>query len=193
MGPGEDLEVGAVNLANRITIFRLFMTPVFVALIFAYSPEREWLRFVALVVYAVAAISDWVDGYIARQFHQQTLLGARLDPLADKLLINLGFVFVAGNVHFDPEVPMWFAAFVAFRDVTLVVSAYLINARVRPIKIKPRLLGKITAVFQMVALLSVLLALPVTFYLIGVAAVFTLLSLVDYCCVGLRQAWQSPA
>lgn len=182
-----------MNLANRITIFRLFLAPLFVALIYSYSPERPWLRFVALGVYAVAAVSDWVDGFIARRFQQQTLLGARLDPLADKLLINLGFVFVAANSHFDPAVPMWFAMVVLFRDVALVVAAYLINSRVRPIEIKPRFLGKMAAVFQMLVLLSVLLVLPVTSYLIIAALVVTLLSFVDYSYIGIRQVWQAPA
>ena len=193
MGPGEDAEVGTVTLANRITIFRLFMAPLFIALIYGHSSEREWLRFFALGVYAVAALSDLIDGFIARRFQQQTKLGARLDPLADKLLINLGFVFVAANNHFDPAIPMWFAAVVAFRDVTLVVAAYLINKRVRQIEIKSRFLGKMTAVFQMVVLLAVLLKLPATSYFMYATLVVTLLSFVDYSYIGLRQAWQAPS
>jgi cardiolipin synthase len=193
VGPGEDAEVGTVTLANRITIFRLFMAPLFIALIYGYSPEREWLRFFALGVYAVAALSDLIDGFIARRFQQQTKLGARLDPLADKLLINLGFVFVAANNHFDPEIPMEFAAVVAFRDVTLVVAAYLINKRVRQIEIKPRFLGKMTAVFQMVVLLAVLFKLQATSYFMYATLVVTLLSLVDYSYIGLRQAWKAPS
>jgi CDP-diacylglycerol--glycerol-3-phosphate 3-phosphatidyltransferase len=170
------------------------MAPVFIALIFYYSPEREWLRYAALAVYGLAALSDLVDGIIARKFNQQTKLGARLDPLADKLLINLGFVFVTANPHFNPEIPMWFAAVILIRDAILVISAYLINKRIQQnIEIKARLLGKLTAVFQMAALIAVLACLPLTNLLLIATLVLTLLSFIEYTYLGLRQAWQAPA
>ena len=69
---------------------RLLLIPVFVALIVSYTREQPWIRYSALGVYAVAAISDALDGFVARAYNQKTKLGTLLDPLADKLMVNIG-------------------------------------------------------------------------------------------------------
>lgn len=188
-----------MNLATRITVFRLLLIPVFLLLVYAYSHEQEWMRKVALWVYVCAAISDILDGYIARHFNQTSKLGSRLDPLADKLMISLGFVFLAANVNFDDAVPLWFPGervvplwfpvVVVGRDIVIVMGAFTINKYFRPVKVKPRWSGKMTTVFQISTLIGVLLGVWFAPYLILVTLGVSLFSLVDYIYVGCMQAF----
>lgn len=115
-----------MTLANRITLARLVLIPLMAGLLFFYGPEREYLRTVALLVYAVASVSDFFDGYIARHWDQHSELGARLDPLADKLLVNLGYTFVAANPHFHPGIPLWFPPLLLLRDTWIIFGAIYI-------------------------------------------------------------------
>lgn len=164
------------------------MIPVFALLVFYYTRERDHLRFIALAVYVAAAISDSLDGYVARRLNQHSKLGARLDPLADKLIVNLGFVLVAANPDFDPGIPLWFPVIILGRDVVIVMGAFLINEYFGPVKVHPRIWGKITTVFQMSAMISVLLQLFLTPYLLAATLGFTFISMADYLYFGMRQA-----
>lgn len=82
----------AVNLPNSITVLRLFLTAIFIA---AVSFEAAWAAHIALWSFVVAAISDWLDGYLARKLNLVTALGKLLDPLADKILVSAGFIFLS--------------------------------------------------------------------------------------------------
>jgi cardiolipin synthase (CMP-forming) len=177
----------ALTLANKITFFRLFMIPVFVVLIYSYTPDRVWCRHVALVVYFFSAVSDSLDGFLARRMNQQTRLGARLDPLADKLIVNLGFVFLAANPYFNEVVPMWFPAVILGRDVAIVMGAWTINEFFGPVKVLPRVLGKATTVFQMSTLIGVLLGVGFADWLLFATVVLTVLSFADYLYAGTMQ------
>ncbi len=177
-----------MTLANQITLFRLLMIPVFAALIFAYSHEQEWLRYAALLVYTTAAVSDGVDGWVARRFNQRTELGARLDPLADKLIINLGLVFAAANPQFEPPIPMWFPVLVLARDVTIVLGAYAINERYGLPSVRPLWSGKITTFLQLATLIGALLPIPYFPVLMWAAVIMTVVSALDYVRMGLQQA-----
>ena len=173
--------------ANHITIARLAVMPVFLVCILAYTPERAGFRHAALVLYAVAALSDILDGIIARRFNQISRLGKRLDPLADKLLINLSFIFVASNSHFDPGIPLWAPPVFLARDIYIVLGAYFINERYGPFKVRPRRSGKTTTVLQMAAIIGALLANPLTQALLAGALAAAVWSAVDYFFAGYAQ------
>jgi len=177
-----------MTLANRITLARIASIPIFCGLLLFYQPGYEWLRWAALTWYALAAISDAADGYIARHLNQRTELGARLDPLADKLLNNLAFVFVAVNAHFDPGVPLWFPVLVLGRDAFIILGTFAVNEIFGPIgHVKPRLLGKLCTASQMAYLLVVLLQLAWAPWLMAIATFFIAASWLDYLATGLRQ------
>ncbi|HOZ46206.1 MAG TPA: CDP-alcohol phosphatidyltransferase family protein [Candidatus Hydrogenedentes bacterium] len=176
-----------MTLANRITLIRLSFIPVFLACIAGYGPDRVWLRHAALVLYLTAAVSDCVDGYIARNYNQQSRLGRVLDPLADKLMINLAFVFLAVNDHFATHVPYWFPPLVLGRDVTIVIGSFVIHEYFGTLSVRPRLSGKATAVFQYASVVAVLLEVPFARGLILATAALTVVSLVDYIYAGCRQ------
>ena len=176
-----------MTIANKITLARLALLPAFLVCIYGVSPEREGLRLVAFVIYVIAAVSDLVDGWYARWFQQVSRLGKRLDPLADKLLVNLGYVFVAANPHFYPGVPLWIPPVFLARDVYIVLGANFINARYGPFKVVPRLSGKITTALQMAAMVAVLASVPIAQALLLGAVAACCWSAVDYFIAGYNQ------
>lgn len=176
-----------MTIANRITLFRLLLIPVFCALIYLYDTDRQGLRYAALGLYALVAISDFTDGYIARNYNQRTRLGARLDPLADKLVINLGFVFLAANTGFQPGLPLWFPVFILARDVTIVLGAYAIALCFGKVRVEPTMLGKVTTGFQMSTIIGILLGVSFVPWLMWATIVLSLLSVIEYVKVGCNQ------
>lgn len=180
-------EGNTVTLANRITIFRLFMIPVFVVCVMSYRPEAVWLRHLAIFVFVVAALSDALDGFVARAYDQKTKLGAVLDPLADKLLVNTSFVFLAVNPHFETRVPAWLPVIVLSRDVFITGGAYLINMFYGPVRVRPRITGKITMLLQNASIAGVLLEVDFAYELLMVMLVFSVISWADYFYKGLEQ------
>ncbi len=176
-----------MTTANKITLSRLALLPVFLYCIYGYSHDREALRIVALWVYVVAALSDMADGWVARNCNQISRLGRRLDPLADKMLINLGYVFVAANPHFSPGVPLWAPPIFLARDVYIVLGAYIINEHYGPVKVAPRLSGKSTTALQMAAMVAVLASWRITYVLLLGAVAASVWSAADYFVAGLKQ------
>src|SRR6266566_3890987 len=137
-----------MGLANWLTILRILLIPVFVSLLVYRKPGP------ALVVFAAAALTDLLDGWIARRQRSQSRLGAFLDPMADKLLLTASFV----TLTYLKVLPFWIAAVVISRDVILVVGAlliYMLGGRIRP---RPTWAGKAATLFQVLAVLSGLLA-----------------------------------
>jgi cardiolipin synthase len=104
----------AFNLANMLTYGRLVAVPAVVGLL--YWPEDHWSRWAALIVFAVAAITDYLDGYVARTYGQQSALGRMLDPIADKLLVAacLLMLVAVGTIH---GWSLWAAIVILCREI----------------------------------------------------------------------------
>jgi cardiolipin synthase (CMP-forming) len=124
--------------ANQITILRLVFIPVFV--IFEVNRDYGW----ALAVLLASALSDVVDGLVARVFHEESPLGIALDPIADKFLLGTAFVVLA----FRDVLPWWLTILVLSRDVTIIVTALLISLVVGYRPFRPTALGKSSTVCQ---------------------------------------------
>ncbi|MDH5300645.1 MAG: CDP-diacylglycerol--glycerol-3-phosphate 3-phosphatidyltransferase [Gammaproteobacteria bacterium] len=177
--------MNAKHIPNLITLLRILLVPVVVWQI-VYG--QAWL---ALSLFLFAAISDGVDGYLARRYGWRTRLGSILDPLADKLLmvsifITLGWLLV---------VPFWFVLLVLVRDVVIIVGGIAYHMLVGKYSMAPSLISKINTTVQML-LVSVLMVAPLwgmpdtliqgLFY---VAALTTVLSGINYVWVwGCRAA-----
>ncbi len=185
---GAHFEGTPVNLANSISIFRLVLIPVFIGLIVSYEPGQEWVRYLAFAVFFTAAVSDFVDGYIARRFDQSTKLGAVLDPLADKLLINLSFVFLAVTPHFETDVPKWLPVVILGRDVTIAIGSYLLNKYMGPLQPRPRFSGKAATTAHSVGVAWIVLNWPYGFQILMVMVAISVGSLVDYLFHGYERA-----
>lgn len=100
-----------MNIPNSITVFRLVLTAIFIA---AASFEAQWAYVTALVTFSVAAATDWLDGYLARKLNLVTALGKLLDPLADKILVAAGFIYL--SVHQDIYCPVWVTCLIIGRE-----------------------------------------------------------------------------
>ena len=140
-----------INVSNTLTLLRILLTPLFAIFLIKHllSP--------ALLVFAIAAISDGMDGLIARLFHQKTTLGAYLDPAADKLLLTTAFVTLA----IQELVPSWLAVIVITRDVLILFGIALFIMTGREFQPVPSILSKITTVAQLAGVLSVLVGFQV--------------------------------
>ena len=179
-----------MNLANSISLFRLALIPVVIGLIAYYTPGKEWVRYLAFAAFVTAAVSDFVDGFVARHFDQRTKLGAVLDPLADKLLINLSLVFLAVTPHFDTDVPKWLPVVVLGRDITITLGAYLLNKYMGPLRPRPRFLGKVATTAHSVSVAWILLNWPFGFQVLMVMIAISIASLVDYLFLGYERVVQ---
>ena len=113
-----------------------------------------WLRWTAVGVFVIAALSDALDGWVARRFDQRSPLGAFLDPLADKLLMGHG-VLVGALVDWGQpgwHLPMWFAIVVWSRDAVVSFGIWYLHHRRVALEFRPHWSGKVATVTQMVAL-----------------------------------------
>jgi cardiolipin synthase len=189
-----------MTTANKITIVRIAMIPLFVlmAIYYGESIQRgaplEWQRYTAIVIFLVAAASDGLDGYVARHYKQRSALGAILDPIADKGLLLSGIITLSISNWSEAEpdygkFPAWFPVLVITRDVVILVGAAVLQLLIGKVKVKPNWTGKVATVCQMCAIAWVMLQLrflPLLFVVI-VAGIFTLISGVIYVLDGVRQ------
>lgn len=148
-----------MTTANKITILRILLIPFFVVEVLYYvKTGDEVQRIAALLTFAVASICDGVDGYIARHYNQWSELGTILDPLADKLLLVSGVVLLSFDHgprlgHFE----FWFTGTIIGRDLVILIGMAVIHLTLGKVKVRPRLIGKIATVLQMIAILWILL------------------------------------
>src|SRR5918995_1377121 len=145
-----------MGLANWLTVLRILLIPVFVTLLVYKRPG------LALIVFASAALTDQLDGYVARHRGSQSRLGAFLDPMADKLLLMSSFV----TLTWLKVLPFWITAVVISRDVILLVGALLIHMVGGRIYPRPTWAGKAATFFQIV---TVLLGLSARYFRVPVA------------------------
>jgi cardiolipin synthase (CMP-forming) len=136
------------TVPNQITLLRLGFLPFFLILVF--YEEYHW----ALVVLVFVALTDAIDGFLARRLNQKSALGAYLDPIADKLLLSSSFVVLS----MGKKIGWWLTIMVLSRDVLLLVVAavILIVQGYRPFP--PSLLGKATTFFEIALVFFVVFA-----------------------------------
>jgi cardiolipin synthase len=187
-----------MTTANKITIVRLLLIPVFVLLGVYYGQSllvgepQEGLRLAAILVFLVASVSDGLDGYIARHYHQRTKLGAILDPIADKGLL-LAALFTLTFTDWGYHFPLWFPVLVIARDVVIVAGSFGLHYLNGDVHVRPRWTGKVATVFQMMAIGWVMLQFTFVppLVLVTLAGVFTFVSGVAYVMDGIRQLHQA--
>ena len=171
-----------MTFANKITIFRILSVPFFLTALLYYTPQKDYLRFIALGIFLLAIISDAVDGYIARTRRQKTEAGAILDPLADKILLITAFVvlYFVSNKFFAVRLPLWVMLVVISRDVTLLLGGGIILITNQKQEINPTWRGKLSTFLQMITIVSLLLKFSYSYVLWNVAMIFTVISGIDY-------------
>lgn len=186
-----------MTTANKVTILRMLLVPFFVVEVLYYVRSGDEMhRLAALLCFAVAAICDGVDGYIARHYNQRSELGAILDPLADKLLLVSGTVVLSfDHSPWLEQIPLWLTGTIIGRDMLILVGLVVIHYTVGTVEVQPRISGKIATVLQMATVLWVLLKLSgqwLDLWTLG-AALFTGVSGLFYVWDGVKQLGAHPA
>ena len=185
-----------MNLPNKLTMFRIFMIPVFMLLLIfrgatggyiapvgvADGTVVSWLQVIAVVVFAVASATDWLDGHIARSRGLVTNFGKFADPLADKMLTMTAFIFLVEL----KLAPAWIVSIIVCRELA-VTGLRLIVVENDGEVIAAKMPGKIKTTAQMLAIIFLLLGDP---YYIGtillyIALIFAIYSGIDY----FRGSW----
>jgi len=186
-----------MTTANKITILRILLIPFFVVQVLYYVKNgNEVHRLAAILSFAIAAICDGVDGYIARRYNQRSELGAILDPLADKLLLVSGIVVLSFEHRPRLEtIPLWLTGTIIGRDILVLAGMLVIQMIVGKVKIRPRIVGKVATVLQMVIILWVLLKWDSNWLRVWLlaAAICTGISGLLYVWDGSRQLSVHPA
>jgi cardiolipin synthase len=186
-----------INIANCLTAMRVLLVPLFVYLLIV-GRERE-----ALAVFATCGLTDGLDGILARRLRQRTLVGAYLDPIADKLLMATAFIVLA----YIGTVPVWLAILVISRDLFILVGSSLYLILIDASDIRPTALSKLNTAVQILTVVYFLAlaafpeavrSLPwadesaVSAAVIGLCAATTGVSGAQYLYLGIRKLSDGP-
>lgn len=168
-----------MNLPNKLTLFRVILIPFFV--FFLLAPYFEgYGNYIAVAIFIVASITDFLDGKIARKYNLVTNFGKFMDPLADKLLVSSALIcLVALN-----KIPAWIVIVIIARE--FIISGFRLVAADNGVVIAASYWGKFKTAFQMVTVIVLILNIPGEVFadigtvLIYISLVLTVISLIDY-------------
>jgi cardiolipin synthase (CMP-forming) len=171
-----------INVANILTLVRLLLTPLFVILLLQYRLKP------ALLIFCLAGITNGLDGFIARWFNQRTVLGAYLDPVADKMLLMSAFICLA----ILGIVPDWLTVIVLSRDVLIVIGIAIFTLAEKKFRIRPSFVSKCTTALQIIMIIVTLMVpgspvlLALQRWLLWSTAVLTTVSGLHYIYIGMN-------
>lgn len=177
-----------MNLPNLLTFLRIIIIPIFVVVF--YLPWH-WSHELSAILFFIAGITDWLDGYIARRYHLTSPLGEFLDPVADKLIVVVALVLLVGERGMPYlAVP---AAVIAGREIVISALREWMAEIGKRASIAVSYVGKIKTLIQMFAIFFLLLYHPKGPFILGgvgyialyVAAIMTLWSMMMY----IKTAW----
>jgi len=174
--------VKVLNLPNSLTIARIVIIPLFIIAVIYKRYDY------ALYMFIVAALTDTLDGFIARLTNQKTALGTFLDPLADKFLLITSFIIFSMNGW----LPKWLVITVISRDIIVITGWVLVYLITHTLNVKPTVTGKAAIAMQLMLLCYVLLDKNIGFLpgirnvLIWLTAVLTIISGMHYIYRGLK-------
>jgi CDP-diacylglycerol---glycerol-3-phosphate 3-phosphatidyltransferase len=169
-----------MTLANQLTLLRILLIPLFVG---AFYLPFSWAHLATALIFSLAAITDWADGYVARKYNQFTPFGAFLDPVADKLMVAIALLLLV-TLHHDSA---WFvvaAAIIVGREIIISALREWMAELGQRASVAVSFIGKIKTTLQMIAIIVLLSNIQI-FQVIGFialagAAALTLWSMVLY-------------
>lgn len=171
-----------MTFANQLTLLRIILIPLFVVIF--YLPV-SWAHITCAIIFAVAAITDWLDGYVARKYNQSTPFGAFLDPVADKLMVAISLLLLV-SIHHDSA---WFvaaAAVIVGREIIISALREWMAELGQRASVAVSFIGKIKTTLQMIAILVLLMdrhecyLMELGYLALTGAAALTLWSMVIY-------------
>ncbi len=156
------MTITKLSWPNRVTISRiLLVAPFVVCLLHLQDPNWDaWARYLALTIFGLMAISDGLDGYLARRLAQRTRLGAYLDPMADKILITCAMIMLGYGGTSVPgmKIPDYVVVAAIAKDATVLLGFMVIFFMTGHAFVKARLPGKACTATQLLTVLAVLLS-----------------------------------
>lgn len=168
-----------MNIPNKLTIFRVILIPFFV--FFLLAPYFEgYGNYIAVAIFIIASMTDWLDGKIARKYNLVTDFGKFMDPLADKLLVCSALICLIEK----GQLPAWIVIIIISRE--FIISGFRLIAADNGVVIAASYWGKFKTVFQMLMTIVLILDIPnEVFEIIGdiltyIALILTVVSLIDY-------------
>lgn len=171
------MKVMKMNLANKLTMIRLLMVPVFIILFNIYGIKNAIPAF----VFALTAFTDFLDGYVARKYNMTTTFGKFMDPLIDKVLTQAGYIVLTAA----GLIPAWTVVVIIFRE--LLITGLRTLAASNNVTIAASIYGKIKTITQFLAIIAYLLKgtltfLPEVFFtiLLYISVITTIISGVEY-------------
>jgi CDP-diacylglycerol--glycerol-3-phosphate 3-phosphatidyltransferase len=166
-----------MNLPNKLTTFRVVLIPFFVFFLLT-DLVGNWAKWVALAIFIVASLTDFLDGYLARKWNLVTNFGKFMDPLADKLLVCSAMICLIEK----GAIPSWIVTIIIARE--FIISGFRLIASDNGVVIAASYWGKFKTVFQMVMICLMIADIAqlaiVTTVIMYVALALTIISLVDY-------------
>ena len=181
-----------MTIPNQITIGRILLIPVFVVCAIYYGRTAsaghpdEALRLATIGVFLLAALSDGVDGWMARRFHLKSRLGAVLDPIADKGLM-LTAIITLSVTKWPYDLPVWYPVLVNARDVIIITGCAVLRLLNDHLEVRPSMLGKASTFLQMLTISVVMLQWRSAEIIVWISGIVTLLSGIGYLAEGIRQ------
>lgn len=167
-----------MNLPNKITIFRVCMIPIF--LVFMLVPEIPYANYIAVAIFAIACLSDALDGYIARKHNLVTNFGKFMDPIADKLLVCSALICFVELSY----MPAWIVIIIIARE--FIISGFRLIAAENGVVIAASYWGKFKTIAQMITCILLIVQLPFSWIavveqsFIYLSLALTVISLVEY-------------
>src|SRR5690625_1990990 len=180
-----------MNLPNKITISRIFLIPIFIIVLSIpvdwgtltlNSYELPVTHFVAGIIFLIASLTDWLDGYIARKYNLITNMGKFLDPLADKLLVSAAFIMLI-----ELQIaPAWIVIVIISRE--FAITGFRLVASGEGVELAASSMGKLKTVSQILAVILLMLnnfpfsytSIPFDMLMLYIALIFTVWSGLDY-------------
>lgn len=168
-----------MNLANKITIFRVFLVPLFMIVLYS---DIEYSTYIAAIIFIIASLTDTLDGYIARSRNLVTNFGKFADPLADKVLVSAALISLVDL----GTIPGWVVVVIIAREFT--ITGFRTIAASEGVTIAASPLGKIKTITQLVAITSLLINnypfnlinFPFHIIMLYISLFFTVVSGIDY-------------
>jgi len=177
------------TIPNFLSIARVLLIPLFLVMLIQDN------KLGALIVFFIAASTDFLDGIAARLLNQKTKLGALLDPAGDKLLMTAGIIALSlPSLSFPNVIPIWLTLAVIGRDLYIVWGVIMLYKRIGRKTFPAIITGKISTICQMSVLILVLLlntqntSLPYLLWFYLLTLIFTLLSGIQYTRIGFQMA-----
>jgi cardiolipin synthase len=174
------------TLPNYLTLLRIVLVPFFVVLLLKHKPLE------AFIIFLLAGLTDLLDGLVARIWHQRSVAGLWLDPIADKLLLLSSFLLLSFSEYASPQTIPWRVFWVVLgRDLLIVIGAVVLFLIKRKQNFPPTLIGKTSTVCQVLTVLAVLFfnflnkQAPLLSWLYDLTMLATVVSGLQYIWIGI--------